>query len=223
MRVVIIPRMSRRQSLVGAVMGLIAEVKSAGLPVGAVLPATLILRRDSLDEVVSGLRQEFANPGVEYYLSALRGIVYWVQLSTGSRRRRRTRLPGVPADLLREISMAVALRRTESLRLSLDFAYNVLLQLQANADPQFVRNLLIGLDYLLTETAYRETAEPSARYRYEEIPDIRYQAARLAKCLHRYGYATEPVIQRWFEAAAADPLPEVRRAISESHAGIDEF
>jgi len=214
-RIVIIPRIGRGGSGPTALMELVAEMRSAGLAVGAVLPATLILRPNTLGEVVSGLRQEFANPEIEYYLSALRGIVYWVDKSGGNRRRRRTVLPRVPPDLLREMSMAVALRRPESLGLSLDFAYSVLRRLGEGADRQFVRNLLIGLDYLFGETAYQETASLTGRCPYEEVPGIRCLAARLAKCLSDCGYDTDPIIQRWTEAILADPLPEVRRIATE--------
>jgi len=170
LRIVIIPRMSRRKSSVSALATLIADMRSAGLPIGSVLPATLILRPDSLNEVVALLRQEFANPKREYYLSALRGIVYWVHFGTSRGKSNRTLLPDMPPDLLREISMAVALRRPESLTMSLDCAYNVVRRLQTNSDAQFVRNLLIGLDYLFVETQYRETASEDGRYRYEEVP-----------------------------------------------------
>jgi hypothetical protein len=215
MRIVIIPRMSRRGSAVTAMMGLIAEMRSSGLPVGAVLPATLILRPRTLTEVVSGLRQEFANPEAEYYLSALRGIVYWVVQSRGNGGGRRTRLPPVPPDLLREISMAVASRRPESLALSLDFAYNVLPSFGDRVDRQFVQNLLIGLDYLLGETAYQETAAMPGRCPYKEVPDIRWRAARVAKRLSDCGFGRDPIIQRWSQAILVDPLPEVRWVATE--------
>jgi hypothetical protein len=215
LRMVIIPRMTRRAPAINAVVDLIADVSSAGLPVGAVLPATLLLQPNTVNQVVSRLRQEFANPAIEFYLSALRGIVYWVDQSRDNGRSRRMVLPRVPADLLREISMAVALRRPESIDLYLDFAFNVLHRLGEHADRQFVRNLLIGLDYLLGETAYQEVAKGATRYRYEDIPRIRLLAARLAKCVSDCGYGANPTIMRWAEAIAVDPLPEVRRIVAE--------
>ena len=210
MRMAIIPRMVRRGPSVTAVMELIAEIESAGLPVGAVLPATLLLRPDTSSTVESALRQEFANPELDYYLSALRGVVYWVDQSGGKRGRRRAPLPTVPADLLREISMAVALRRPESLDLSLDAAYHVLRRLGKGADDRFVRNLMIGLNYLFGDTTYQEKAGVHGRIPYADVPNIRWQAARLAKCLSDCGHDSEPIIQRWSQAILDDPLPEVR-------------
>jgi hypothetical protein len=217
-RFVIIPRMARRASAVTAVMDLIAHASSAGLPVGAVLPATLILRPGRLGEVVTGLRQEFASPEMEFYLSALRGIVFWVEQSRANARRRGTLLPRVPPDLLREISMAVALRRPESLAVALEFAYNVMRRFGEGADRQFVRNLLIGLDYLFDETAYHEAATQTGRYPYEEVPRIRWLSARLAKSVSDCGHARNPIIRRWSQAIVADPLPEIRAVLQSGQA-----
>ena len=197
-------------------MELIAEIRSSGLPVGAVLPATLILRPNTLAEVVSGLRQEFANPEKEYYLSALRGIVYWVDQSVRNGRSDPHPASRCTAGSAAQISMAVAFRHPESLGLSLDFAYNVLRRLGEGADRQFVRNLLIGLDYLFGETTYQETAALTGRFPYEEVPHIRWLAAHLAKCLSDRGYGTDRVIQRWSQATVTDPLPEIRRIATES-------
>lgn len=215
MRLVIIPRIGRTGRVVTAVLELIAQIQSAGMPVGAVLPATMMLRPNSVRGIVSRLRQEFASPEVEYYLSALRGIMYWIECSRNDGRRRAA-LPDVPPDLLREVSMAVALRRPESLGLSLDFAFNVIRRFKENTDRQFVQNLFIGLDYLFSESAYRQTANLGDRYSYEEIPHIRWLAARLARQLADCGYEREPIIQRWLQAMGVDPLPEVREIRSGS-------
>ncbi len=88
MRMVIIPRMRHDSSLVTSVTGLIEEMRAAGVPVGSVLPATLMVQPDSLHEVASRLRQEFANPEADFHLSALRGVFYLMERSTGNRRRR---------------------------------------------------------------------------------------------------------------------------------------
>jgi hypothetical protein len=210
MRAVLIPRMRRRSRLAAAAMQLINEVRDAGVPVGAVLPATLILRPGTAGEVVAGLRQEFANPRHEYYLSALRGVVDWVERSKSTRGGRGRRLPPAPPDLLHEISTAVALRRPESLAPSLDWAFQVLSRAPETVDATFAQNLLCGLGYLLGETAYQQADDPDARYPYEAIPRLRWLAARLARCLGARGYGNEAVLRGWAAAADADPLPEFR-------------
>jgi hypothetical protein len=192
---------------------LIEQVRLAGLPVGAVLPATLMLRPDSLPKVTSGLRQEFANPAKEFQLSALRGIVYWVDRSLGRRDGRNAMLRNVPPDLLREIGIGVTLRRPDSISVFLDCAFHATRRLQSRTDEQFIRSLLVGLDYLLAETEYRERVEMTSRYAYEEIPYLRFQAGRLANLLAGLGFQNDPVIQRWSEACARDTLPEVRRLL----------
>jgi hypothetical protein len=222
-RIVIIPHMGRHQATKAKVTALIEAMRSAGVPVGAVLPATLLLEPESLDRVASHLREELANPEPEFYLSALRGIFYWVELSKGERGGLdRTILPSVPADLLREVSMAVALRRPESLDLSLDFAYNVIRRLEGSPDQQFVNNLIRGLNYLFDETQYQATAPASSRYAYSEIPHLRLLAARLAKCLSDMGFGANDVIRKWCEVAVADPLPEVRHVMTEPESHLNE-
>jgi hypothetical protein len=220
-RLVIIPRMARRRAAITAITDLVEEVRAASLPVGAVLPALLALRTHGVQEVASGLRRELANPEPGFFLSALRGIVYWVNYSVGGRGGRARTVAVIPGDLLREVSTAVAVRRTDALELSLDCSYNVIRRLPGRADRLFVRNLLIGLDYLIAETAYREKAAADDRYPYEELPRIRWLAARLATCLSCLGYDREPVIRRWMEAAAADPLPEIRHLITEPNIPVE--
>ena len=80
------------------------------------------------------------------------------------------------------------------------------------ADGQFVRSLLIGLHNLSGELAYRAATGVGDRVRYEDVPRLRFLAARLAKYLSDHGQADAPAVRRWCEAAATDPLPEVRRA-----------
>jgi hypothetical protein len=217
---VIIPRLRRGRSSVEAVGTLVDGMKSAGLSVGAILPATLILQPDSVREVASELRQELANPDGEHILSALRGIVFWVNRNADTRRRSPV-FPKIPVDLLREVGAGVAVRRPESLLPLLDCAYNVVGSQPGGIDRQLVQSLLIGLDYLFAETEYRESAPSSSHYRYGDIPRIRWQAARLANCLAGCGYDAEPIIQRWSERTATDALPEIRRIVTEPDREFD--
>src|SRR5262249_47761957 len=214
-RFVIIPRMARRRPATTAITNLVEDVRAVGLPVGAALPALMTLRTHTVEEVASGLRRELANPNPGFYLSAFRGIVYWVNCSVRGSGGRARKVTLIPDDLLLEVSTAVAVRRTEALRLALDCSYNVIRQLPDSAAPLFARNLLIGLDYLFAETAYRERAGADDRYPYKELPRIRWLAARLAIHLSSRGYDQEPIIRRWVEAANADPLPEIRHLVSE--------
>src|SRR5207248_5318768 len=172
------------------------EFSAAGLPVGSVLPATLMLRPADSAAVVSALRREFAHPGIEFYLSALRGIVYWAAHQKADRGGKPL-LPRLPADLVREVGTAVAMRRPDALRLSMDGALAVLGYLGGRADARFRSNLIVGLDYLTTEASYQERAGSTRTIRYEEVPAIRTYAVKLANRLSEIGHGSDPVVRRW--------------------------
>lgn len=217
LRLVIIPMLGRRKSVIAAVRTLVEDMQQSGLPIGAVLPATLIWDQSSTEiaRVATVIRQELANQELEVYLAAMRGIVFWVECSANARVGRGSTLPEIPKDLLREVGTAVLLRRKESLSMALDCAYNVVRRLKRRSDNQFVQNLIIGLRFLLEETKYRENLGTAQRFEYDEIPIIRFRSARLAKCLADCGHQTDTAIQEWCKAAAIDPLPEIRRLVSE--------
>lgn len=148
------------------------------------------------------------------YLSVLRGIVYCADWVANDRSRAGMRVPELPADLLREVGAAVAMRRPEALRLAMDGSLAMLRRLGKNADARFRESLIVGLDYLSTEAAYRELADGAGTIPYEYVPTIRTYAVKLAKLLSDAGHGSHPVIRQWLEAARTDPLPEVRAAIS---------
>jgi hypothetical protein len=179
-----------------------------------VLPATLFIRPDGdVTVVASALRREFADAGVEFNLSALRGLDHWATLKDPKGGHRKA-IPAIPPDLLREVGTAVATRRPGVLHLALQCAGTILKRLKHSTDRQFRDSLVIGLDYLLTEAAYSELSrERSGSIPYEEVPGIRCEAAELARCLSLLGHDTSPTVRQWLETAATDPLPEVRQAI----------
>jgi hypothetical protein len=213
MREIIIPKIDDRTGR-AAILTLIDDVRAKSLPIGAVLPATLRFQPGKANEVAAELRREFGEPDPDFAISALRGVVFWVQHVTGSNRTRR--FPPVPNDLLASIGMAVAFRHPDSLRISIDCAINVLDSLGYNADRSFVQSLINGLGHLLGELAYRGSAEPPGRLPYGEVPFFRVLAARLANRLSDLGYGAEPAVRDWLAAATVDPLPEVRREITHS-------
>jgi hypothetical protein len=222
MRCVVIPHLPRRQERTAGVNSLVDEMQTAGLPVGSVLPATLLMDPGLSTGVVARLRQEFASPKKEFNLSAARGVVYWVDVNTKRARNAKDRLPDVPVQLLQEIGVAVAWGRPDSLSLYLDFAWNVVRRLRTNTDSTFAHQLLMALEALLQETEYREIKEAGARIQYENVPTVRFGAARLAMTLGEIGYGDYAVIQDWKRAASNDPLPEIRRLLAPWRAELEE-
>ena len=211
-RQVILPPTAGRAGLIADVLQLVADVRAAGWPVGSVLPATLLARPAAAAvEIASQLRRELAHADYQFRLAALRGIDHWSDLLRA--RRRRPAFPPLPVDLQREVGFTVAARRPEVLRLALQCAGSIVRNLGRSIDAQFREGLLVGLEYLLTESAYTLTPRDSDPVGYDEWPNVRRQAARLARQLADAGFGREGVVTRWVTAAAADPLPEVRAAV----------
>jgi hypothetical protein len=212
LRELVIPRI-RKGPATKRVAELIEDIRQTGLPVGAILPALLMVDPARQNQVTSRLRYEFAHPNVDFFLSSLRGVVYWADVDRTHPARRK--LPKVPVELIRMIASAVEFRRhnLEALRLSLDAALAIIRRHGKNSDPRFRDSLIIGLDYLYAETTYRNTAEISPTIPYVGVPQIRTYCALIAVKLSQAGSANNEVVKRWLVAARADPLPEVRRAI----------
>lgn len=213
MREVIIPAVPRGSSTAKSILEFVDEVRQAEVPVGAVLPALLILDPNRNNMAVSALRQEFAHQRHEYYLSALRGIVYWANVDLTHSARRP--LPKPPVDLIRAVGSAVLFRRGEfeAMRLSMDASEAILRKQGSSSDRQFRQSLIVALDYLSTEAEYSPNASSNHRIPYEGIPLIREYCARLTTRLAAAGHRNDPIVNRWIEAAKADPLPEIRFAI----------
>ena len=213
-RMVLLPLATSRSALLTKILDLIREMQEAELPVATVLPAILRHRPAAHDDVTSALRREFADLRHEFRLSALRGIVYWADAYRPSRKS--NLLPPLPIDLLRELGAAVAQRRPGELSDALDGSIAVLRRFGTSADSQFLDSLIVGLDYLFKEAAYRLKDEAGAALKYDEVPLIRLQCARLAKQVAECGRAKHPIIQQWLKAAKDDPLPEVRAAVADT-------
>lgn len=83
-----------------------------------------------------------------------------------------------------------------------------------SGDQRFVNPLLRGLSALIVASDYqRADFEGWSGIKADDLPSVRAAAARLAVSLSSAGYKTDRIIQQWIEAAAKDPLPEVRHAV----------
>ncbi len=213
-REVIIPKLQINSDTARTVLAFVDEIHNAGLPVGAVLPAVLIVDRKRKVKVISQLRSEFAHASIDFYLSALRGIVYWASSKSANTRGGKL-LPPIPVELIRKVASSVELRRHDvnALKLSMDAALAILRGHEKIADKQFRDSLIVGLDYLYAETTYRQTADSNALIPYDRVPEIRVYCVQIASHLARLGSEKNTIIKRWMEAAINDALPEVRQCV----------
>jgi hypothetical protein len=80
----------------------------------------------------------------------------------------------------------------------------------------WAESLLVGLDYLIEDTTYRAVAREQDRIPYDEVPNIRRQAAEIAAVL-RYSYGDlSAITERWITIASNDALPELREVIAKA-------
>jgi hypothetical protein len=209
LRWVIIPRVFRNAKTGREVIEFVADLEAHGVAVGEVIPALTLI--DPKTDAAGRLRAMLANPDQMYAIPALRGLLDWI---VNQRKRGEpnngTRLPPPPDDLVHELGYFVASRRWPGLDQALGAVAVVLEKLSGKADPVFLRSVLTGLEYLLTETAYRVTDEGEGPIPYDWVPRCRERAARVVAQLARHGHRDHPTVKAWLEAIEADPLPEIR-------------
>lgn len=112
-------------------------------------------------------------------------------------------------DLFREIGIAIAARRVAILRVALDIARWVFDEGPRGIAEIVAEDCEYGLNALLEEASYTRRDAPF------DIPGIRAACVRLASAMQRAGLGSEPGASGWISAAANDPLPEVRNALSQ--------
>jgi len=215
LRLVVIPRIPDDAEAIKAVTDLVDSLAKHGLPVAAVLPAMQIIQPGR--DVAPEMRRALASYEGEFYTSALRGFVHWMQICRpGPKSSSAIRLPPPPVDLLRELGMIVATRRQPGLPKALDAVAWVLGNCpETAADRHFLESLVVALEYLWAETKYRLFGSDSDRIPYNDVPRCREQAVRIAALLRSTRAAERETVHKWLEAALSDPLPEVRRAVVE--------
>lgn len=215
LRRIIIPRTRAATPLAASVIDLVTEMETRGVPIEPVLPALLHLDRRRQKEISSRLRRGLATHDVRRQRAALSGLASWLRNQDQSPLAiRGYHLPPMPEDLLQELGSIIANRRQPGLLAVLQYAIIILEHFPKRANRRFIDSLTVGLDSLLVETQYRTNDEPAGQVPYEDVPDYRMFAARLANLLTGVRGGRSEVVDRWIETASMDPLPEVREAVS---------
>ena len=210
-RFVILPRLTRDSPDAIRANDLVQEFENCNQSVGALVPALLFVRADF--DAAGRLRRDVASNDEDVHLSALRGLIYWLDYQPLQDTSISNMIPLPPSDLLHELGNIVEVRRQPGLLYALDAVRNILRHFSSFADDQFRRSVTTGLEYLLSETEYRAFATENERVPFDLTPAYREQAAGIARLLAD-GQAQPPEpIQKWIETARRDPLPQVRRAV----------
>ena len=117
-------------------------------------------------------------------------------------------IPQPPDDLVREVGIAIASRRSTAITEALQAAWWIFdkgNESHKDAIRQLVED---GLNYLATELSYGRAHEDP-----DDLPLLRLFCAQLAMTMKKNGLDQHPAVARWLEIAREDPLPEVRNAV----------
>lgn len=208
---IILPLLDPGSAQVGEVVLMVADLRSLDFPVEATYPALARLRPDLLHEISDRLRQSLASSQQTQADAAVKAVWWWL------REGQRLDLGGPPADLVREIAIAVSMRRP-SLQEALHAAEWILQNNAAVEADRFARLVAEGLGYLLSAARYEAglVQQPVSSFRPNEIAEVRILCVKVAVALDRAGFGDLHAVGDWIREGQLDPLPEVRHALGES-------
>ena len=159
---------------------------------------------DRFDEIVQSMRVGLISDKPILSEDAAWGLFYWMKASNTSE----TPWPKPPINLVREIGMIIASRRSVSLDVSLQITTWIFDQ-GSEKQKNAIRELALqGLDYLFEELQYDRRHERDA----DSIPSLRWRCVQLAVSMAKQDSEETPVVSRWLKGAESDPMPEVRYA-----------
>ena len=138
---------------------------------------------------------------------AAAGLYDWLTTSADAD----SQTPPPPDDLVREIGVLIATRRTVPLGLALQIAKWVFDE-GSDVQREAIQDLALqGLGSLAEELRYdREHAQDDNI----DVPLLRWRSTQLAHSMAAHGSENARAVSRWLEMAKEDPLPEVRYAKS---------
>ena len=159
---------------------------------------------ERLDEIVTELRVGLTSDDRDLADSAMTGVRLWLDGSLNNE----SEIPPPPDDLIREVGIAIASRRSSVITGALLTACWIFEE-GHESHKEAIRQLVEdGLNYLATELSYGRAHEDP-----DGIPLLRLFCAQLAIAMAKNGLAQHSAVTRWLEIAREDPLPEVRNAL----------
>lgn len=182
------------------------QLNDAHIPVLELAPTIVKIIPTRLEDVATMLRVGMTSDAREFAASATSGIQLWLSESSDAE----SRTPPPPDDLIREIGVAIAYRRSASLAGALLGAQWIFESGTETSKEMIRQSVEDGLGYLATELRYEQTQES-----VEDIPLLRLLCANLVIAMAKNGQDQHSVVTQWLEIAKEDPLPEVRNAVSE--------
>ena len=175
------------------------RIPALALSVGVVEAAP-----ERLDEIATELRVGLTSDDRDLADSAITGVFLWLETALNNTYE----IPQPPDDLVREVGIAIASRRSTviigALRLAC-WIFDKGNESHKDAIRQLVED---GLNYFATELSYDRSHENP-----DDIPLLRLLCAQLVMAMAKDGLNQHSAVTRWLEIARQDPLPEVRNAV----------
>ena len=200
----ILSEISLPDSTVRKLYGKIPALNESEAPGFTLMAGIVRALPDCFDEIVQSMRVGLVSDKPIQAEDAAWGLFYWMMTSNVSK----DPFPTPPTDLVREIGMIVAARRSVSLDAALRIAKWIFDE--GNEDQKdAIRELTLqGLGYLFEELRYDRKHERDE----DSIPSLRRLCVELAVSMAKQGFEEAPVVSRWLKDAESDPMPEVRYA-----------
>ena len=180
------------------------ELNDSGIPAFGFILGLLKALPNRLDKFSQIMRLGLTSHQEDMAKGAARTLHHWLTFATEPN----SDIPPPPDDLVREIGVIIATRRIENLAFALGVAKRIFNN-GTDAQREVIRDLVLnGLNYLSEELQYERDD-----FDEEDLPLLRWHCIQLAHSMSRHDLQSNSTIVHWLQAAAADPLPEVRYVV----------
>ena len=160
---------------------------------------------ERFDELVTWLRMGLVSDERTLAASAMSGLHSWMVASVAAGGSLRP----PPDDMLREVGLMIASRRSVSLAYALQLAKWVFSEgTQGHRDAMSALTIQ-GLSYLAEELQYDRDRLQEGNI---DLPLLRWLCVQLAQSMVQNGFRDEPAVDLWLKIGEGDPLPEARYA-----------
>ena len=200
----VLPEISLPDSIVRKLYGKIRDLNESDTPGFTLMAGIVRFLPDRFDEIVQSMRVGLVSDKSILAEDAAWGLFYWMKVSNAPD----APCPKPPIDLVREIGVIIASRRSVSLDVALQITKWIFDEGNEEQKAAVSALAIQGLDYLLEELRYDRRHERDE----DSIPSLRRCCVQLALSMAQRGFEETPVISRWLKDAESDPMPEVRYA-----------
>jgi hypothetical protein len=213
---VILPRLPLEDNRIASVWELVEDLRRLSFPVEPLYPPLTRLRPDLKNELFRRLRSSLASSDADTAVAAVEAIWSWLRFGPS------WNLDPPPADLPREIALAISVRRPSNLMKALRAVEWIFAECPEARTDEFDRFVVEGLEYLLGQTRYESHATAVSVLGWPHLSELRAQCVRVAQAMQSADLGGEAAVREWLRVKEIDPLAEVRFAQSEWNRGRGE-